>query len=65
MASVFKPNRRIRVTYKQPPRDDYEYNRQKNQNQDEINRILEKISKSGYQALSKEEKETLFKQGKK
>jgi membrane associated rhomboid family serine protease len=64
LALVFKPRKRIRVTYKQPPRDDYEYNRQKNQNQDEINRILEKISKSGYQALSKEEKETLFKQGK-
>lgn len=65
LASIFKPRQRIKVTYKQPPRDDYEYNRQQNQNQEEINRILEKISKSGYQALSKEEKEMLFKQGKK
>lgn len=33
--------------------------------QEEIDRILDKISKSGYDSLSKREKETLFKQGKK
>jgi hypothetical protein len=64
VASVFKPRQRIKVTYKQPPSDDYEYNRQKNLNQVEINKILDKISTSGYQALTKEEKELLFKQGK-
>ena len=32
-------------------------------NQDEVNRILEKISKSGYDTLTKKEKEFLFKQG--
>ncbi|OSY87630.1 protease [Tenacibaculum holothuriorum] len=36
----------------------------KSQNQQEIDAILDKIGKSGYDALSKEEKEFLFKQGK-
>ena len=33
--------------------------------QEEIDKILDKISKSGYDSLSKKEKETLFKQGQK
>jgi membrane associated rhomboid family serine protease len=64
LAFLFKRRQRIKISYKQPPRDDHEYNRQKNMNQEEINKILDKISKSGYQSLSKEEKELLFKQGK-
>jgi len=51
--------------HNQPPRDDYEYNRQKNMYQEEINRILDKIAKSGYDSLTKKEKEILFKQGRK
>ena len=43
---------------------DMEYNRQQNLKQDEINRVLDKISKSGYDSLTKEEKELLFKMGK-
>ena len=35
------------------------------ENQQEINKILDKIGKSGYDALSKQEKDFLFKQGKK
>ncbi len=65
LANIFKPKKKIYVSHKQPPRDDYEYNQQKSQNQKEINRILEKISKSGYDSLTKQEKEILFKQGKK
>ena len=61
----FKLKPKMRVTYKQPLRDDYEYNRHKNLQQEEINRILDKISKSGYENLSKQEKELLFNQGKK
>jgi hypothetical protein len=34
-------------------------------NQKEIDSILDKIGKSGYDALNKQEKEFLFKQGKK
>ena len=65
LAKWLKPKSHLTVTHKQTPRDDYEYNRQKNAKQDEINRILDKIAKSGYESLSKAEKELLFKQGKK
>ena len=61
---LLKPKNHMKVTYKQPARDDYEYNRQQNDKQDEINRILDKIAKSGYESLTKREKEILFKQGK-
>jgi len=40
---------------------DEEYNYRKAQLQKEIDRILDKISKQGYESLSKKEKETLFK----
>lgn len=39
---------------------DYEYNARKKARQDEIDRILDKIRKSGYDSLTKEEKKTLF-----
>jgi membrane associated rhomboid family serine protease len=39
---------------------DEDYNLQKKQNQKRIDEILDKISRSGYDALSKEEKELLF-----
>jgi membrane associated rhomboid family serine protease len=65
VAKLFKSRKKVRIEHRQPPRDDYEYNRQRNQNQEEINKILDKIAKSGYDSLSKKEKETLFKQGRK
>ncbi len=40
---------------------DEDYNYQKKQNQEKIDQILDKISRSGYDALSKEEKALLFK----
>jgi len=65
IAGFFKPKNKLTVTFKQPPRDDYEYNKMKKAEQEEINRILEKIGKAGYDSLTKEEKELLFRQGKK
>ncbi|MFV0531031.1 MAG: rhomboid family intramembrane serine protease [Flavobacteriales bacterium] len=47
-----------------PPRDDYDFNAEKKENQEKIDGILDKISKSGYESLTKEEKAFLFKQGK-
>jgi len=44
------------------PLSDEEYNYQKKQNEEKINQILDKISKSGYESLSKEEKDFLFSQ---
>ena len=65
LAGLFKHKSKMKVTYRKPPRDDHEYNRQKHKKQDEINRILDKIAKTGYDSLTKQEKELLFKQGKK
>ncbi len=40
--------------------DDMEYNARKRKNQEEIDAILDKIRKSGYDSLTKEEKKKLF-----
>lgn len=63
LKKTFSPKPKVKVSYRKPA-DDIEYNRQKNQDQKRMNEILEKISKSGYDSLSKEEKEILFRMGK-
>ena len=50
----------MKVKYKRTNQD-FEYNSKKNQDQQEIDKILDKISSSGYDSLTKKEKETLFK----
>jgi membrane associated rhomboid family serine protease len=61
IATWFKPGKqRMKVTYKRPA-DDIEYNKQKADEQQEIDRILDKISKGGYESLTAKEKELLFK----
>jgi len=42
-------------------KSDEDYNLHKKQNQEKIDAILDKISRSGYESLSKQEKELLFK----
>jgi membrane associated rhomboid family serine protease len=62
--SIFKPRPKIKVSYKKPMSDverDIEYNKSKVETQMKIDEILDKIAKSGYDSLSKKEKETLFK----
>jgi len=59
-----KPKPTMKVAYKRPPTDDREYNREKVENQHEIDRILDKISIGGYDSLTRQEKETLFQQKK-
>lgn len=49
--------------YQKPGRDNSEFSKQED-TQNELNRILDKISKHGYTSLTKEEKEFLFKQKK-
>ncbi len=61
---MFRPRKKMRVTHKRPARDDLEYNRIKLEKQKEIDRILDKISQKGYDSLTSEEKETLFKMNK-
>lgn len=60
--TIFKPKKRMKVTYKKPV-DDYDYNKQKADDQKEIDRILDKIAKGGYESLSKKEKDFLFRSG--
>ncbi len=46
------------------PRNDGDYNRQKAERERNVDAILDKVSKSGYQSLTDEEKEFLFKNSK-
>ncbi len=60
--SIFVSKRKMNVSFKKANKmTDREYNQAKNKNSDEVNRILEKVAKSGYESLTKEEKTTLFK----
>ena len=59
-ATCFKPRKpKMKVTYKRAETD-YEYNQRKHDNQQEIDAILEKIAKTGYNGLTEDEKRTLF-----
>ena len=62
LSGLFKagPKSKMKVAYKRKVSDeDYNYN--KKTEQQTIDKILDKISKSGYESLSKTEKEILFK----
>lgn len=61
VATWFKPGKQnMKVTHKRPV-NDIEYNKQKGEEQKEVDAILDKISKGGYDSLSAREKELLFK----
>ena len=66
-AYLFSSKRKMKVVYKNPgkTKSDVAYNAQKAANQQKIDAILDKISKSGYDSLSKEEKAILFDASKK
>jgi membrane associated rhomboid family serine protease len=64
LTRLTRPTQKMRVVHRKPPSDDYEYNRQRNSDHAELNRILDKIASDGYDSLSKEEKATLFRHGK-
>ncbi|WNW02837.1 rhomboid family intramembrane serine protease [Tenacibaculum sp. HL-MS23] len=55
-----KPLKTVYKSGKKPSKNNYK----KSENQAEIDNILDKISKSGYDTLTKSEKDFLFKQGK-
>ncbi len=62
ISGLFKPSAKskMKVAYKRTVSDE-EYNYNKKITQQQIDTILDKISKSGYESLSKAEKEILFK----
>jgi membrane associated rhomboid family serine protease len=55
-----KPKRKLTVEYNAGSIREYDYNKSKKEKQEEVNRILDKISAKGYDALTVEEKEMLF-----
>ena len=64
LVNLFKPTKPLKTAYKRPMTDD-QWRENKVNDQDKINKILDKIAKSGYESLNKEEKDTLFKASKK
>ncbi len=65
VATLFKPKPKLKVSYKSNAKvmDDFEYNKSKAETQKVVDQILDKIAKSGYDSLTKKEKEILFKMG--
>lgn len=62
LGSIFRRKPRMRVEYSsQKPVSDEEYNKRMADQQKRMDEILDKISRQGYDSLSKEEKEILFK----
>lgn len=60
----FNRKTKFKVYHNQRPVTDEQYNSTKKNEQEQIDNILDKISKSGYTSLSKEEKALLFKSSK-
>ncbi len=65
----YKQKSKLKVTYRRgestKKQTDWQYNRAKKAEKENINIILDKIRKSGYDSLTKREKEILFKMGNK
>jgi len=62
LGNLFQGKPRMRAKYTSSrPISDFEYNANRAEKQKEIDRILDKISQSGYDSLSATEKEILFK----
>ena len=61
LVGLFKPSRRKKTKfhYKRPV-SDAEYNQQKSSHNEQIDLILDKIKRSGYESLTRDEKEILF-----
>ncbi|MGC9151010.1 MAG: rhomboid family intramembrane serine protease [Microbacter sp.] len=60
LITLFKPKpKKFKVSYGKPKPDAY-YNKKSFDQEKEIDRILEKIKRSGYDSLSSDEKKTLF-----
>ena len=62
--NLFKRRPKMRVSYSKKPLTDDEYNTLKAERQKKTDAILDKIARSGYESLTKEEKELLFKASK-
>ena len=64
LSNLFKPKSKLKTVHKRP-KTDKQFNTEKSAQQKAVDLVLEKISKSGYESLSKEEKATIFSASKK
>ena len=64
IVSAFESKPRMKSVHKKPMTDD-QWRANKAQKQNEINHILDKIAKSGYDSLTKQEKDILFRESNK
>ncbi len=64
LAALFKPKSKFKTVHKHP-KTDQQFNTKNSTQQKAVDLVLEKISKSGYESLSKKEKATLFSASKK
>ena len=64
LMNTFKPNKKLKKVYKRA-KSDYEFNSEKASKKKVIDKVLEKIARSGYESLSKKEKAMLFSASKK
>ncbi|MBN1415828.1 MAG: rhomboid family intramembrane serine protease [Bacteroidales bacterium] len=66
LVTIFRPRRSLNISFKRKsrPLTDTEYIQRKASDQKEIDRILDKIAQSGYDNLTRKEKETLFRMSK-
>ena len=64
LTALFKPKSKFKTVHKRP-KTDQQFNTEKSEKQKAVDLVLEKISKSGYESLSKNEKATLFSASKK
>ena len=64
ISNLFKPKSKLKTVHKRK-KTDTQFNTEKSAQQIAVDIVLEKISKSGYESLSKEEKATLFSASKK
>lgn len=73
LVTMFRPGKRLRVSYRKPKKSfdtsnaktDFEYNQVRAEKQKAIDHILDKVSKGGYDSLTKEEKDILFSESQK
>ena len=64
ISNLFRRKPKMRVTYKRTETD-YEYKSRKRDEELQIDAILDKLKRSGYQSLSSDEKRQLFDASKK
>ena len=62
--TLFKPKSKLRTAYKAKTKNDQEFHEQKAKQKADLDKILDKISASGYDSLTKAEKDFLFKMNK-